>query len=196
MPLCIYKTRFEKTGHKNAETPDFSGVSGECIYFGHSIWQREKDSNPHIRSQSPLCYHYTIPLCSLDEHLLLYQRFCICQELNCQFSGFFSFWCRGLLSVCVSAAKPLGRRGREAACARDVLIPVFDGWCEEKAIHGGAAAAGGRPERGLAVSAEGKSANFTDLVKMPIPFCALSCYTAYNKASERSTDHDRNEPQC
>ncbi len=28
------------------------------------IWQREKDSNPHIRSQSPLCYHYTIPLCS------------------------------------------------------------------------------------------------------------------------------------
>ena len=28
-----------------------------------SVWQREKDSNPHIRSQSPLCYHYTIPLC-------------------------------------------------------------------------------------------------------------------------------------
>ena len=56
--------------------------------------------------------------------------------------------------------------------------------------------AGGRPERSLAVSAEGKSANFTDLVKMPIPFCALSCYTAYIKASERSTDHDRNEPQC
>lgn len=27
-------------------------------------WQREKDSNPHIRSQSPLCYLYTIPLCS------------------------------------------------------------------------------------------------------------------------------------
>ena len=25
-------------------------------------WQREKDSNPHIRSQSPLCYPYTIPL--------------------------------------------------------------------------------------------------------------------------------------
>ena len=48
----------------------------------------------------------------------------------------------------------------------------------------------------LAVSAEGKSANFTDLVKMPIPFCTLSCYTAYIKASERSTDHDRNEPQC
>ena len=45
MPLCIYKTRFEKTGHKNAETPDFSGVSGECIYFGHSRWLRRQDSN-------------------------------------------------------------------------------------------------------------------------------------------------------
>ena len=45
MPLCIYKTRFEKTGHKNAETPDFSGVSGECIYFGHSRWLRREDLN-------------------------------------------------------------------------------------------------------------------------------------------------------
>ena len=98
--------------------------------------------------------------------------------------------------TCVSAAKPLGRRGREAASARDVLIPVFDEWCEEKAIHGGAAAVGGRPEHGLAVSAGGKFAFSSDLVKMPIPFCALSCYTAYIKASERSTDYDRNEPQC
>ena len=23
---------------KTVETPDFSGVSGECIYFGHSTW--------------------------------------------------------------------------------------------------------------------------------------------------------------
>ena len=45
MPVCIYKTRFEKTGHKNAETPDFSGVSGECIYFGHSRWLRREDLN-------------------------------------------------------------------------------------------------------------------------------------------------------
>ena len=29
---------------------------------GSSFWQREKDSNPHKRSQSPVCYHYTIPL--------------------------------------------------------------------------------------------------------------------------------------
>ena len=26
------------------------------------FWQREKDSNPHIQSQSLLCYPYTIPL--------------------------------------------------------------------------------------------------------------------------------------
>ena len=45
MSLYIYKTRFEKTGHKNAETPDFSRVSGECIYFGHSRWLREEDLN-------------------------------------------------------------------------------------------------------------------------------------------------------
>ena len=31
--------------HKNAETPDFSGVSGECIHFGHSTWLREEDLN-------------------------------------------------------------------------------------------------------------------------------------------------------
>ena len=104
---------------------------------------------------------------------------------NCQFSGFFSFWCRGLFLTCVSAAKPLGRRGREAASARGE-VPVPRVRAED----------GGRPKRELAVSAEGKSANFTDLVKMPIPFCTLSCYTAYIKASERSTDYDRNEPQC
>lgn len=27
-----------------------------------SVWQRVKDSNPHKRSQSPVCYHYTNPL--------------------------------------------------------------------------------------------------------------------------------------
>ena len=63
----------------------------ETLRFQTSQWQREKDSNPHIRSQSPLCYHYTIPLCSLDEHLLLYQRFCICQELIANFPDFFHF---------------------------------------------------------------------------------------------------------
>ena len=138
------------------------------------LWQREKDSNPHIRSQSPLCYHYTIPLCSLDEHLLLYQRFCICQELIANFPDFFHFGAAGCFWPAFQRRRYADGAGGKAACARS----------------------GGRPERGLAVSAEGKSANFTDLVKMPIPFCTLSCYTAYIKASERSTDHDRNEPQC
>ena len=138
------------------------------------LWQREKDSNPHIRSQSPLCYHYTIPLCSLDEHLLLYQRFCICQELIANFPDFFHFGAAGCFWPAFQRRRYADGAGGKAACARS----------------------GGRPERGLAVSAEGKSANFTDLVKMPIPFCALSCYTAYIKASERSTDYDRNEPQC
>ena len=49
-----------------------------------SFWQREKDSNPHIRSQSPLCYHYTIPLCS-DEQNLLYRFYLICQHLILSF---------------------------------------------------------------------------------------------------------------
>ena len=43
--LCIYKTRIKKMAVKTGETPDFSGVSGECIYFGHSTWLRRQDSN-------------------------------------------------------------------------------------------------------------------------------------------------------
>ena len=42
-------------------------------------WQREKDSNPHIRSQSPLCYLYTIPLCP-EEQKLLYRIWEVCQQ--------------------------------------------------------------------------------------------------------------------
>ena len=30
--------------------------------FKAFFWQRVKDSNPHIQSQSLLCYHYTNPL--------------------------------------------------------------------------------------------------------------------------------------
>ena len=52
----------------------------EALWFQTSCWQREKDSNPHIRSQSPLCYLYTIPLCS-DEQRLLYRFSCFCQQL-------------------------------------------------------------------------------------------------------------------
>ena len=43
--LCIYKTRIKKMAGKTVETPDFSGVSGECIHFGHSTWLRRQDLN-------------------------------------------------------------------------------------------------------------------------------------------------------
>ena len=42
---------------KARKLPDLSGGQ-----IRQSIWQREKDSNPHKRSQSPVCYHYTNPL--------------------------------------------------------------------------------------------------------------------------------------
>ena len=48
-------------------------------FKGFFNWQREKDSNPHIRSQSPLCYLYTIPLCP-DEQKLLYRFHGVCQQ--------------------------------------------------------------------------------------------------------------------
>lgn len=51
----------------------------ETLRFQTSQWQREKDSNPHIRSQSPLCYLYTIPLCP-EEQKLLYRFYAVCQQ--------------------------------------------------------------------------------------------------------------------
>ena len=35
---------------------------------GVLFWQRVKDLNPHIRSQSPLCYHYTNPLFKTQDY--------------------------------------------------------------------------------------------------------------------------------
>ena len=115
MGHCLWKDPKRLKGQIKGQTEK---KKSETLRFQTSQWQREKDSNPHIRSQSPLCYHYTIPLCSLDEHLLLYQRFCICQELIANFPDFFHFGRRGLFSTCVSAAEVLGRRGQEAASAR------------------------------------------------------------------------------
>ena len=47
------------------------------------LWQRVKDSNPHIQSQSLLCYHYTNPLYLFvvcrSEHMLLYKKTGKCQ---------------------------------------------------------------------------------------------------------------------
>ena len=94
MPLCIYKTRFEKTGHKNAETPDFSGVSGECIYFGHSRWRSGRDSNPRAafddntissRARYDLFDTTAYSLSADRQRRLLYQNLDRCQDI------FFAF---------------------------------------------------------------------------------------------------------
>lgn len=47
------------------------------------FWQRVKDSNPHIQSQSLLCYPYTNPLCDFvrSEQILLYRYFPVCQAI-------------------------------------------------------------------------------------------------------------------
>ena len=48
--ICVFFRCRNKKNHSK---------SNDLKWF---TWQREKDSNPHIRSQSPLCYLYTIPL--------------------------------------------------------------------------------------------------------------------------------------
>lgn len=50
------------SGHFALKSSQNKGKSLKSIGFEAFKWQREKDSNPHIRSQSPLCYLYTIPL--------------------------------------------------------------------------------------------------------------------------------------
>ena len=72
----------------NGENPDRIGVFTGYIYFVALLWQREKDSNPHIRSQSPLCYLYTIPLCS-EEQKLLYRICVVCQQFFLRNGVFF-----------------------------------------------------------------------------------------------------------
>ena len=54
--------------------------------FKTSQWQRVKDSNPHIQSQSLLCYPYTNPLDPFavvhrSEQILLYTKEDFCQQV-------------------------------------------------------------------------------------------------------------------
>ena len=75
MILCPSSGRGDS---KNALTLSSKGV----------FWQRMRDSNPRKRSQSPVCYRYTNPLCH-TEQLGLYQIFRKCQVLFSFFSIFF-----------------------------------------------------------------------------------------------------------
>ena len=96
------------------------------------VWQREKDSNPHIRSQSPLCYLYTIPL---NANIIIPRIF----RLSRVFSPFLPLFARRVLQgarVCrggaVYAVSARVRRGgrlvvRCAVCApgAHITAPFF-----------------------------------------------------------------------
>ena len=66
---------------KNADTQ-----MGICIF-----WQRMRDSNPRKRSQSPVCYRYTNPLCGT---VILYATFRKSQALFSNFCKFFFLFFR------------------------------------------------------------------------------------------------------
>ena len=50
------------------------------------LWQRMRDSNPRKRSQSPVCYRYTNPLCGT---VILYATSRKSQALFSNFCKFF-----------------------------------------------------------------------------------------------------------
>ena len=44
----------------------FPGTTQRSAWEGCFLWQGMRDSNPRKRSQSPVCYRYTNPLCLAD----------------------------------------------------------------------------------------------------------------------------------
>ena len=103
---------------------------------GSGAWLRKKDSNPHIQSQSLLCYLYTIPQymhMTLKQQDLLYQTTRICQSPFKPFSSFSAFgrqFCTDISSV----AKIIRRKGKPAIrfhfsgdspSGADVILPEY-----------------------------------------------------------------------
>ena len=75
----------ECSAEKNWSTHKQRKNLGTVVVPKFFIWQRVKDSNPHIQSQSLLCYLYTNPLdlsaavISRSEQILLYRILLFCQ---------------------------------------------------------------------------------------------------------------------
>ena len=73
---------FRNFENKKAATPWHSRLTAHYIQIVAAFWQRVKDSNPHIQSQSLLCYPYTNPLFLLlsREHACYYTK--MAQNVN------------------------------------------------------------------------------------------------------------------
>ena len=57
-----YRACFDAAGDEGFEPSPLINKKEKLPVFTESFWQGMKDSNPHKRSQSPVCYHYTNPL--------------------------------------------------------------------------------------------------------------------------------------
>ena len=71
------------------------------------FWQGQKDSNPQQRFWRPTCYHYTMPLCSLEQDSL-YRKSAVLSIPKFPFFGFClrrrGTLARGLRCACRDAA--------------------------------------------------------------------------------------------
>ena len=70
------------------ESPTIQKNTQPQMWLG-VFWQRMRDSNPRKRSQSPVCYRYTNPLCSV----------CHCQHFVTEQQSFDHFTLRNELST-------------------------------------------------------------------------------------------------